>query len=801
MVRRGPFALGCWMAWLTTLLLVAPPAQAENQCSNYGICAHLPSNEGLDLIKAAGFDWIRLDFNWFQLEPQNNNFNWAVTDGVVNKAHQLGLNMFVTLSYTPQWASSVPGCAQGQGGEAGCNCQPFTSVAEWQDFVTKVVDRYKDKIKHWGMWNEPNLDHFYCGTEDQYVYEILIPGAAACKAEDPACVVLGPELAGLGKSDAWNGDEGTCVFGECWLNGWEISLANILDKGGEHIDVITHHFYTDSPDELAAAVLDGEYLVIKTHSSLKEIVQEHGQGQPVWLTEWGWETKKYPPYTEGGGDYTDQEQAAYLPGFFELRDQIAAGTYGDSENDPWPQLTKLFSYDYHDGADGAGKLWSFGIVYADGSLKPAYTALQDWFAAHPPGCNTSSVAPEISGLPTVMLEQGETKPHAIDLLAFTSDPDTEDGQLQFSVVGADPFDLGLSVQDGHWLSVIPTGSYVGAGTGIVEVSDGATSDQAEVEIQVVPFNPLPPYGAPKINGVVIDGQVDAAWQDAPEIYLTSPDDWVGLVAGSPDTTDLSMSFRILWDAEGIVILLNLRDDIWVSDFPSDQMWLGDSVQVGIDGAYDQEGPGYDDDDWEVGLTEHGGLPVVYNWHKPLVQPDAPIDFAVGQDGPVRIWEARIPGEFPATVGLSLLVNENDGDGREGWLQWTPGIGLGKDTSLFATVNLLDGPVPPVDTGPGVDTPWVDVITPPDDTGPGEETIAPADLGGGDQGTPQVEVTGEGTTQGDGPPGWVVDTDSPEYTWDAGSGGCAAAPIPARGLLWLIVLAAAVLGLRRRRIPR
>ena len=160
-----------------------------------------------------------------------------------------------------------------------------------------------------------------------------------------------------------------------------------------------------------------------------------------------------------------------------------------------------------------------------------------------------------------------------------------------------------------------------------------------------------------------------------------------------------------------------------------------------------------------------------------------------------------PASPASSRPLSLLVNENDGDGREGWLQWTPGIGLGKDTSLFATVNLLDGPVPPVDTGPGVDTPWVDVITPPDDTGPGEETIAPADLGGGDQGTPQVEVTGEGTTQGDGPPGWVVDTDSPEYTWDAGSGGCAAAPIPARGLLWLIVLAAAVLGLRRRRIPR
>ncbi|NQT92467.1 MAG: hypothetical protein HQ559_06885 [Lentisphaerae bacterium] len=347
--------------------------------------------------------------------------------------------------------------------------------------------------------------------------------------------------------------------------------------------------------------------------------------------------------------------------------------------------------------------------------------------------------------------------------------------------------------------MIPTGNFTGEGTGLVEVSDGASSDKAEVAIQVMPINPSPPYGAPKTDGVVIDGQVDSAWQDAPEVYLSAPDDWVGLVAGTPNQADLSASFRILWDAEGLYILINVQDDVWESDFPSDQMWLGDSVQVGIDGEYDQEGPGYDDDDWEVGLTEHGGSPVLHSWHKPLVQPGVPIDFVVGQDGPVRVFEARIPGAFPGTVGLSLLINENDGDGREGWLQWTPGIGLGKDTSLFATINLLDGPVPPTDAGPGVDTPGVDVIAPPDDVGPGEETIGPADMVGGDPGGPSVEVNGEGTASADDPSGWVVDSNSPETTWDAGSGGCTASTIPAPRVLWLLVFVAGTLGLRRRRI--
>lgn len=333
------------------MLLCVPAASvsAAEACSNYGINSHLPSPTDLDKIKAAGFHWIRVDFNWWAMEPSNNNFQWGQTDPVVNKAHEMGLNIFATLSYTPQWAAADQNCQNGAGEDGGCNPKPFASVAEWQNYVSTVVTRYKGKITHWGMWNEPNLSHFYSGTEDQYVYDILIPGAQAAEGADPAAVILGPELAGLGKSDHWNGDEGIC-----------------------------------------------------------------------------------------------------------------------SDNDPWPQFEKQFYHDFHDGVFN-NELWSFGIVDTEGNPKPAYNALQQYFAANPPDCDDGpdpppGEAPTISGIPDVLLVQGKSKPYAVDLLTFSSDPDTTDAQLIFSVKQQDPGNLNASIQDGRYLALIPQGNWTGSGT-------------------------------------------------------------------------------------------------------------------------------------------------------------------------------------------------------------------------------------------------------------------------------------------------------------------------------------------------
>ena len=39
------------------------------------------------------------------------------------------------------------------------------------------------------------------------------------------------------------------------------------------------------------------------------------------------------------------------------------------------------------------------------------------------------------------------------------------------------------------------------------------------------------------------------------------------------------------------------------------------------------------------------------------------------------------------LSLSMLVNDNDGGGRKGYIEWGSGIGTGKDAALFKAVRL------------------------------------------------------------------------------------------------------------------
>ncbi len=151
------------------------------------------------------------------MELSRDVYDWSATDIVVDAARARGLNIYATLAYTPGWAN----------GELGTNVPP-ADPADWYKFVYDTVSRYKDSVKHWGMWNEPNLGQFFTGSQEQYVQDILRLGAQATRDADPTAFVLGPDLAHLESADC-----------EMWL-------YTVLKEAGDVIDVVTHHNYSPS---------------------------------------------------------------------------------------------------------------------------------------------------------------------------------------------------------------------------------------------------------------------------------------------------------------------------------------------------------------------------------------------------------------------------------------------------------------------------------------------------------------------------------------------------------------------------
>lgn len=672
----------------TCLALVAPPALAD-PCSSRGVNAHLPSPADLVAIRDAGFGWVRFDFNWKDMEPSKGQLQWGPWDQAVDAAVANGLSVFGTIAYTPKWAAEDPACVD-------CGPVPFAKVGDWTDFVSAVVKRYKGKVRHWGMWNEPNLKGFYLGTAERYVGDVLIPGAAAVKAANPDALVLGPELAGLTKSSDWSGDEGQCLLGQCIFNGWEVDLAKVLAAGGGSIDIVTHHFYKDDAAGIYQAILDGEEdFGFATHSALRQVVDAHAPGKPVWLTEWGWETAGYGAYAEKKGD-SEAEQAAKVVGVFGGLAQVREGTWAGSENDPWPALEKLFVYDWHDGAVD-GVLWSYGLVRDDGSPKPVVAALKASFAAHPESCEA---------------------------------PD--------------------------------------------------------------PVAPTPRIEAKSAEAPLVEGAADgdiAEWTDAVlPILLTPPADWVALGGGAPvSAMDAGARLYLGWAPGRLRVAVEVTDDAHVVVDDPELLWTGDSLQIALDPDHGHT-VGYAPDDWEVTLA-HGDGALVTCFHAPPV--GCAVAAGTRRVGGSTLYEVDIPHDTAATtVGLSILVNENDGAGREGWLEWTPGIGLEKDPSRFATVTLTGGAPPPGDAGGGADAGG-----PPagEDAGPS----APGDPDAADTVTGGAATTDTGTVAGEpdlgspGPsgPGFSAATDAAPAPADpAGSDeGCSGSPGPLPALLLALAI--------------
>jgi xylan 1,4-beta-xylosidase len=125
----------------------------------------------------------------------------------------------------------------------------------WTDLVQRLaahlVDRYGvDEVATWGfeIWNEPNLEVFWAGTQAEYfrLYEL---SARAIKSVDAHLRVGGPATA---------------------AGGWIPEFADFVQQNDVPLDFVTTHAYGIPP-------LD-----------FREALGDRGLGDiPIWWTEWG----------------------------------------------------------------------------------------------------------------------------------------------------------------------------------------------------------------------------------------------------------------------------------------------------------------------------------------------------------------------------------------------------------------------------------------------------------------------------------------------------------------------------------
>jgi hypothetical protein len=188
------------------------------------------------------FGTIRLwdtSTRWTDIAPYRGQWDFKRMDTYINQAAINGAKVMYTLGSPPQWASARPleKCPYG----FGCGAEP-AYMADWEEYVRTVAQRYKGKISIYELWNEPKFsdiprDHgntgFYTGSLAKMV-EMARIARMVLDEEDPGAKLSTPGF----------------------VNGPD-RLEMFLSGGGkQYIQTISYHFYTEDSKYMANQLLD-----------------------------------------------------------------------------------------------------------------------------------------------------------------------------------------------------------------------------------------------------------------------------------------------------------------------------------------------------------------------------------------------------------------------------------------------------------------------------------------------------------------------------------------------------------------
>ncbi|GGD51406.1 LamG-like jellyroll fold domain-containing protein [Paenibacillus nasutitermitis] len=199
------------------------------------------------------------------------------------------------------------------------------------------------------------------------------------------------------------------------------------------------------------------------------------------------------------------------------------------------------------------------------------------------------------------------------------------------------------------------------------------------------------YAAIPGRSITVDGILDTL-SSTPGIDLESEGQF--LITGYGGPNDLSGKLWVTWDSLRLYLSAKIKDDTFSQSASGSMTWQGDGIQFGVTpGA-----PGVSSAWYEYGMSLTVSGPELYRWSSigmsaGLVS-NRQLAISRNETAKETIYELGLPWSELSPVtsssglfSLSLLVNENDGAGRRGWVEWGGGIGGTKDNGAFKAVRL------------------------------------------------------------------------------------------------------------------
>ncbi len=282
------------------------PTETSTESATAEVDGVLPTIVGMHIEGAEGGAWAAAPFGalrmwdngtaWSQIELAKGEFKWGNIDGLLENAASKGMtDIMMVLGTTPEWAAKALNDADYP--QPGAASAP-KNMADWDEWVTAVVDRYADSFSSYQIWNEANLKNFYNGTPAEMAdmtkraYDII-------KAKDPEALVIAPSPS-------------TRLTGS--FNKFYPAYLEELGKVGWPVDVFAIHTYPKADGDPVAR---GELI-----KSAQEVLAASGAPElPLWDTELNYGLA-------GPGDLPKQEISGARAAGFVVRTYIDDLRYG-----------------------------------------------------------------------------------------------------------------------------------------------------------------------------------------------------------------------------------------------------------------------------------------------------------------------------------------------------------------------------------------------------------------------------------------------------------------------------------------
>ena len=287
----------------------------------------------LDMIAAAGFKFIRMDFGWGGIERKKGEYDWAAYDELTANLEKRKMRPIYIFDYSnglyeDSVASKDP--ITGKEHRDTASPQKPESVAAFARWAAAAAKHYQGRGIVWEIWNEPNISFWKPKADARQYATLALATCQAVRAADPQAVIIAP---------------GSSEFP--WTFMETLFAAGAL----EYLDAVSVHPYRSERQGPETAATD----YLRLRALIERYAPASRKSLPIISSEWG-----YPTHNKGASLAT---QAAYV-----ARQQLANASRG---------VPISIWYDWkNDGLDPAYNEHNFGTVSNNFALKPSYVAVQ-----------------------------------------------------------------------------------------------------------------------------------------------------------------------------------------------------------------------------------------------------------------------------------------------------------------------------------------------------------------------------------------------------------------------------------------